>query len=521
MMVKTRDHLSIPVAPYNARETVYGKHGCAEPPTRRNRFPGGLEQQVELMTYRGDDLIEDLFIPHFKTLGQTYQTFGLFGRRTIFTADPRLFQTALATKFKDFELGESRRNVLRPLIGDGIFAADGPHWEHARALMRPQFTRKQINDYEEAERHVCILFEDLKSKSTGWTESTNLMPALYNLTLDISTHFLFGRSVDSQLAARDAAASGSLKSHGDMGFSEAFDYATEFMIYRFFLQDLYFLVSSAKFRRSLALIHDYVNQFVERAVNLKESALKPNEPDKSTPERFVFLNELAAMTQDPKELRDQLLSLLAAGRDTTSSLLAWIFFHLSRHPDVYARLRREVLAEFGDENSGEKSNFELGRLKSVRYLQWVINEALRVVSLTPLNGRTAARDTVLPTGGGPDGRQPIAVMKGDLVFMWAYQMHRRKDLWGEDATEFKPERWESRPLGWDYVPFSGGPRVCIGQQYAIGLVSFVTARFCQRFDKIENTGGPEDEARSLRLTLTPKNGVNVRLRRADGQDGAD
>lgn len=84
----------------------------------------------------------------------------------------------------------------------------------------------------------------------------------------------------------------------------------------------------------------------------------------------------------------------------------------------------------------------------------------------PINGRAAYADTILPTGGGPDGQSPIFVHKGQRIVLSTYSMHRRTDIWGEDANEFRPERWEDlRPL-WAYVPFSGGSRICIGRKYS-------------------------------------------------------
>lgn len=88
-----------------------------------------------------------------------------------------------------------------------------------------------------------------------------------------------------------------------------------------------------------------------------------------------------------------------------------------------------------------------------------------------MNTRTAHRTTVLPTGGGPDGSSPVIIRRGENVAFCVYAMHRRKDLYGEDAEQFRPERWEEDlPLfqddvtaAWGYLPFNGGPRVCLGR----------------------------------------------------------
>ncbi|EEU43758.1 uncharacterized protein NECHADRAFT_45546, partial [Fusarium vanettenii 77-13-4] len=80
----------------------------------------------------------------------------------------------------------------------------------------------------------------------------------------------------------------------------------------------------------------------------------------------------------------------------------------------------------------------------------------------PINARYANKDTTLPRGGGKDGNSPILIPKGSSTAFSVHIIHRRKDIRGPDANEFKPERWEGRRVGWEYVPFNGGPRICIG-----------------------------------------------------------
>jgi len=114
------------------------------------------------------------------------------------------------------------------------------------------------------------------------------------------------------------------------------------------------------------------------------------------------------------------------------------------------------------------------QLKSLKYLQAVISESQRLYPIVPENSRVAIADTQLPVGGGRDGKSPAFVQKGRLVHWSIYAMHRRKDLFGEDAEEFKPERWldgadgsKGLRTGWEYLPFSGMyssevllPRMC-------------------------------------------------------------
>lgn len=134
----------------------------------------------------------------------------------------------------------------------------------------------------------------------------------------------------------------------------------------------------------------------------------------------------------------------------------------------------------------------------------------------PANTRFANKDTILPRGGGKSGLAPVLVSKGTIVMYSVYAMHRRKDIYGADAEEFRPERWESdnpqgplRP-GWGFLPFNGGPRICIGQQYALTEASYTIVRLLQTFKEIDNRD-PEPWQEHLDVTLSSRHGAKVGL----------
>lgn len=181
--------------------------------------------------------------------------------------------------------------------------------------------------------------------------------------------------------------------------------------------------------------------------------------------RYVFLHELASQTSDKVKIRDELLNILLAGRDTTAALLSNVWFELSKRPAILARLREDV-----DALDGEIPSIE--QLKNMKYLRAVLNESLRLYPIVPHNNRQALEDTFLPLGGGKDGASPVFVPKGQIVEWSLYDMHRRRDLYGEDAHLFKPERWLDQKdrkglrVGWEFLPFNGGPRICIGRTFS-------------------------------------------------------
>jgi len=132
----------------------------------------------------------------------------------------------------------------------------------------------------------------------------------------------------------------------------------------------------------------------------------------------VFLEALAGRTRNPEALRAQALNVLLAGRDTTASLLGWLFFCMSRDPTRYKKLRDIVLREFGTYES--PSGITFSKLKECRYLQHCNNEALRLYPVVPLNARYANKDTTIPKGGGKDGQAPVFIPRGTTV---KYSLH--------------------------------------------------------------------------------------------------
>lgn len=232
---------------------------------------------------------------------------------------------------------------------------------------------------------------------------------------------------------------------------------------RFRFADLYWLHNPKEFREDNKIVNEFVQRIVDRTLQ-KEPQDSKTEKGQGK-EKYVFLEALTEQTRDRDELRAQTLNILLAGRDTTASLLSWLFHQLLRNPAIFAKLRETVIDTFGTYENPQEISF--ATLKGCQYLQYCLNETLRLWTVVPGNGRRANKDTWLPRGGGPDGQSPVFVGKDVEVNYAIHVMHRRKDLWGEDATEFKPERFAGRKSGWEYLPFNGGPRICIGQQFAL------------------------------------------------------
>jgi cytochrome P450 len=222
--------------------------------------------------------------------------------------------------------------------------------------------------------------------------------------------------------------------------------------------------------------------------------------------RYNFISALLEATPDRTTIRSELLNILLAGRDTVASLLSNIIWELPRHPSVLGKLRTEIEDTVGD----AAPTYE--QLKDMKYLKAIVNESQRLYPIVPINSREALVDTVLPRGGGPGESSPVLVPKGSYVAWHMYSMQRRTDLFGPDADGFRPERWLEpgfRP-GWAFVPFSGGPRVCIGQNFALTEAMYVVVRLVQGFE-IERRDMQEWREK-FSITCTGLGGCKVGLR---------
>ncbi|KAL9034040.1 MAG: hypothetical protein Q9180_005624 [Flavoplaca navasiana] len=325
------------------------------------------------------------------------------------------------------------------MLGEGIFTQDGRPWKHSRELLRRQFVRINFKDLTTFDRHVDDLIAGLSSSDSV----VDLQPAFFRFTLATTTALLFGEPVSG------------LKSADHETFAESFDYASMISAIRLRLADLEWLYKPKAFRKACQAVKEYASHFVDEA-------LKSRVGDEASPrtESEAFIQDLYSELQDPELVRDQLVHVLIAGRDTTACLMSWAVFLLVRHPAKLGRLKQEIQSTLPN---GEK--LTRSQLQKMTYLRAVLNETLRLYPQLPINVRFALKTTLLPVGGGPDGQSPVLIRKGAGVGYSTYHMHRSKSLYGDDAHDFRPERWlgsELEHIGWGFMPFHGGPRICLG-----------------------------------------------------------
>ncbi|KAL8734763.1 MAG: hypothetical protein Q9181_003070 [Wetmoreana brouardii] len=445
------------------------------------------------------------------------------GTTMIMTRDPENMKTILSTRWGHYRLGPVRGDLVSTLIGKNLFTSDGSAWKHSRSLARPQFTQSQITDAGLFENHVRELSRKLEIGEESWSSSVTLSPLFHNLTMDVASEFLFGYSMHTQNPANRAQLP---KGHNlplpelDV-VRESFDEASEWLSILTQFGRWGRWIWSPRFNRNVQQVKKLDDFFVDLALSQNVDAVGAAE--KNTKQRYYLIEGMSKITQDPKILTQEARGLLFAARSTTATLMTWVSYYLSGQPDTYQKLRVSIRYSVGLDPNAPLDPI---KLLHCTYLQNCLQEGVRLGTPTPLIAREAIQDTMLPRGGGEDGEAPVFIPKGTLITLNLFALHHRKDLYGDDVEEFKPERWEVRERSWDMSAFGGGPRACIGREYrprkrvvilnliwaeqfALVQTSYVLARIVQRYDKMEKVDSSRDLKYDMKIVNRPASGAQL------------
>ena len=275
-------------------------HGCQAPPRLINQRPLGLDRLEQIFRANSESRLMELFLFHFRYWGTSLEQVFL-GAHALGTIEPANLEAILSTNFDDWGMGP-RRKVMFPFFGDGIFTQERADWKHSRELIRPQFVHKQYEDLAAIRESVYDLLEAIPQRGV-----VDLQPFFFRLTLDVTTAFLFGKSVGC-LKSPDAV--------GEPGFANAFNTAQDFVAKRMRLQDMYWLVGGSRFQKACEAVHCFADQIIDR--NLSKDGRCDMER-----KNYLFLDFLAENTPDRQALRSQIINILVAGRDTTACLISW------------------------------------------------------------------------------------------------------------------------------------------------------------------------------------------------------
>lgn len=254
--------------------------------------------------------------------------------------------------------------------------------------------------------------------------------------------------------------------------------------------------ANKEFEADCEKLHAFVDRQVARALATAE--------DENPSVRYILIDELAKQERDPIKLRFETLQVFMPASESVSNIFSTVLFHLARHPHIWAGLRRTASVLDSEQLTSEA-------LKSLQSFRNVILESIRMHGSSGRLSRTALRDTVIPRGGGLDGENPILISKGTRVMLELYSKLHDPEVWGKDAEVFRPSRFEGRRLGWDFVAFSGGRRICPAQQQVLTQFTYLLVRLAREFEVLENRGPSMGCIGSINVPAQSRHGVQVAL----------
>ncbi|KAG6118006.1 hypothetical protein E4U14_007320 [Claviceps sp. LM454 group G7] len=428
------------------------------------------------------------YAEQFSQHGRTFMHRTPLGQ-TVSTIEVENFRTVLALNFEDYSKQPVRSKAVLQFLGLGVFTKDGSSWKRSRDLLRPLFKRAELSDIDRFKKHVDRMLNLIPRDG----RTVNMAPLLGKLFLDSGTEFTFGESfgsLDEQSTQGEELLAACYQSLA--GISKR-RHATNKLG----------LLFDTSFCDNVNKVHTFVDRQVTRALSAADSKTGSAERLMNQGgERYVLLDQAAKHIQNPVELRYEMMNVFLPAFESISVVLANALFHLARNPSIWRDLRQQAVG------LGEQPlTFEL--LKSLSSFRYVMLESLRLHGSSGRLERTARSDTILPRGGGPDGSSPVLVPKGSQVSLDLSSHLNDKEIWGDDVQVFRPSRFEGRVTTWDFVPFSGGPRICPAQQQVIAQSVYLLLRMVQRFELVENRDPCLEFVEKLKLMVESRNGVHV------------
>ncbi|KAL3830642.1 hypothetical protein ACJIZ3_019444 [Penstemon smallii] len=428
----------------------------------------------------------------------------------VVTSDPRNLEYLLKTRFPNFPKGDYFRSTVRDLLGDGIFNADDEIWVKQRKTASLEFHsakfRKMTTDslLELVHARLLPVLEDSVEKSC----TIDLQDILLRLTFDNVCMIAFG--VDPGCLSPGLP---------DIPFARAFEAATEATIMRFVTPTLIWkamrfldLGSEGKLKESIKGVDDFADGVIR--ARKKELSLDETKHRSDLLTVFVGMKDEEGRPFSDKFLRDICVNFILAGRDTSSVALSWFFWLLDKNPEVEERILAEICEivseREGEEVTGNDFVFRPEEVKKMDYLQAALSEALRLYPSVPVDHKEVLEDDKFPDG--------TVLKKGTKVVYAIYAMGRMEEIWGKDCREFKPDRWlrDRRFISesaYKFTAFNGGPRLCLGKDFAYYQMKFAAASILLRYRVavVEN----HRVVPKMALTMYMKYGLKVKLFRRD------
>ena len=397
-------------------------------------------------------------------------------QRFVLLNHPDYIKHVLVTNHQNYGKGRLNRQILGPVLGQGLLTSEGAFWRRQRRIAAPAFHHKRLAALAE----IMVDCADAQVERWGVAAAAgaprDVAKDMSAATMEIVARTLFSSDIAASVDQLGSSLNQILRGFG-----------------RPSLLDLLGLPEWLPRRRDPEAVGGVlkVDRMIRDILKARRAAGGDREDllamllDARDPETGEGMSD--------RQLRDEIMTLFAAGHETTANLMTWTWYLLSRNRRVEARLHRELDTELAGRP------LEYADLERLPYCRMVLDEALRLYPPAYTMNRVAL---------AADRIGPVEIARGDLVSLSPYVTHRNPKLWDEperfDPERFAPERAAGRPK-FAYFPFGGGPRVCIGNGFALMEARILLASLARRYRLAVQDG--HEVVPHGRITLRPRYGL--------------
>ena len=407
--------------------------------------------------------------------------------RALLLAHPEHIGRVLHDNHRNYDKHNVDYAVLRRLLGNGLLTSDGEFWRRQRRLMAPMFHRQRVAGFCNLMVNSTLEMLERWDAMARSGESFDIAAEMTRLTLPIVAKALFSADVSDDAEAIGAALTEVNRQLGE-----------------FSLLDMFWMIPTPRKRRFRAAVQT-LDEVVGKIIDARRRATHRNEDLLSM--LLDAVDEETSKGMTPRQVRDEVLTVLLAGHETTANALAWTWYLLARNLAAENKLHDEIASTLGERAPGAPD------LPQLRYTRMVIEESMRLYPPAWAISRNAIGEDEI--GGYP-------VRPRTNIIICSFVTHRHPSFW-EEPERFDPERFSSersqRRPDFAYLPFGGGPRICIGNAFATTEAQLVVATIAQRY-RLRLVPGHPVELHPL-ITRRPRHGIRMTLHPADDANAAD
>ena len=393
-------------------------------------------------------------------------TFRVANRRLIFINHPDYIRRVLQDNHRNYIKSEAYRK-LALLLGESIFTSSGEYWRTQRRIIQPAFHRDQIKTYAEVMNAFAVeMVNRWKSR-----QEIELAKEMINVTLQIISKTMLDVELDKEGQA--------VEKHLPFVLTYLVNRITSPLAPPLWIPTNH----NRKFKATIQILDEVIHKIIQyKKKNLGIDLLS---------QLIMLKDENTGEGMTDQQLRDEVMTIFLAGHETTAMGMTWMMNFILRDKEVMTTLRREVKRIKNPWDAVQ--NY---------YIQNVINEALRIFAPVWILSREAT---------GTDKLGKYDIHKGDRIIFSPYMVHRHEDYW-DFPEEFAPERFDKDiPHRYAYFPFGGGPRVCIGQHFALMEMTILLVNILKHFPEMtiltdKNIGY------DYSITLRPNKEIRAKLR---------